>query len=234
MKENSQDALFVEVLKGDRRIGASSRALVAWLLRFSRLDIPTLSEGDLLNLQHEAMAFSLRAVPAVGRGPSLQYVPSIMFVRNSSQFLLFRLTREHLLIFQQDVRRMLEGIAAKGHIDLNIPAGTAHLGHTKETEDGPETWAVVFVSAEPAIGYYYGLLHCLAQHALEIRKCPACSKLFLAGRRNKNFCSSQCQSRVATNRYREKHGLKTGRRRGRPRKTDTSHRGARQKATTPR
>lgn len=67
----------------------------------------------------------------------------------------------------------------------------------------------------PLTVFEYHLSDMLAKFALLIYQCPECKTIFLASRKNKQFCSVRCQSRLNMRKYRGTPSERIGKR-GRP------------------
>lgn len=73
-----------------------------------------------------------------------------------------------------------------------------------------------YISAKsPLIVFEYHLSDILTKFALLILQCPECKTIFLASRKNKQFCSVRCQSRLNMRKYRGTPLERVGKR-GRP------------------
>lgn len=209
---------YQEVDKARERIGTTTDQAMAWLLRFSQEEVPQMSAGDFLNLQFELVALEtygppIQATPVFGIPPKARF-------HDTSLDQYDRLpNRDEVENFRSWLSQTLEGILKKENMIMEMPPVNLRLlydddyyGENQEIHPG---WFLAESSNGPCTRSYR-LIVLIAHVANKIRRCPECHKVFLADRRNKEYCTARCQSRVATRRFRNEHGLITGRKRGRP------------------
>ena len=227
-----------EIDKALERIGGQSLDhRMRWVLNLSQCDLDTVSEGDLLNLQHEIQAFGIASgfpsallesnkthtktfsfcfeIPVSGKTP----MPTLLRRMHHSVLEGPPLpTLEALRECQAMVKGALEPILDKRGWWFEMPAMRPLVLNPISVEDADPTWHVFNFDGRPAVAFLLSLLNLLAGGAHRVRRCPGCQTIFLIDRRNQEYCSTRCQSRQATQAYRERHGMVTGRPRGRPRK----------------
>jgi hypothetical protein len=235
------DALFQylgELAHASSRIGHTTKKAIGWLLRFAKLDLSKLSIGDFTNLQYELTSFRQDGV--LNEKKALAYVTGQPIVsgydcrpRTLPEDGL--ITLSEMIEFQTLVRQTVERIREKRMTLFTFSSleRCLYFDPTQSTVfllgkaiDRPPRWVLVTTMENPMESLTYAMLDLLKDHANAITQCPEfahpkCQGLFLAERKNQNFCSVTCQSRVATRRYRLERGLISGRPRGRPRKMTT-------------
>ena len=207
-----------ELLKAVGRIGKSSEEIMQWLFGFVRRDWVSLSKGDRINRQYEITAFT--HLRRFANSPSRLASDVILTDEAGTDTNVTGLISDgDAEAIQQNARKMLDAIIEKSPLSFSLPINRALLfRHT------PGDWIEIITIKSPLVIFKHFVFEALKIHINQIRRCPEfqhdeCLGFFLVKRR-KRFCSSKCQSRCATNRWRKAHGLITGRRPGRPRKDE--------------
>src|SRR3990167_897009 len=216
-----------------------------WLLNFAQRDLSILFAGDWHHLEYELTALRCLGIPdakGVWSGLKGEGITSSFDYPDVEKQGKGLMRREEIISFQALTRQTIDTILKKQSLLFKFPSLQRILFF-----DPPRTLRSVLgnkiitdaqllaailpgggwierVSAEnPTEVLTYLMLDLLNEHAELVRQCPefehnGCQRLFLADRKNQDFCSVKCQNRAATRRYRVEHGMISGRPRGRPRK----------------
>lgn len=240
-------AMLAEWNRAGTRIGQGIDSATRWLLRFVRQDLPALSSGDRFNLLFEVGYFVQMGVPTKG-SPPIESTLRSPSARRGGSFLVDSVENYEPLGPWPSARHLHPHLALDvgmlGFADVEVGARFPTLaafqrfaadaimsivrGNGLVIENPiiqfrltPPSWKMVPFSEDPVTVWTYRVAHLLGETASRIHLCPECNAIFLADRANQGFCSRGCRMRSATRHYRERHGLITGRPRGRPRKTET-------------
>lgn len=216
----ARDLIKEETFKAADRVGYTREEMMNWFLRFLQMELTTLSSGDLINLQYE-----VRYVSRFGWFPdSVGPLKGALVLRSASrQDENEELASQQFLAgWQKDNLRAIDHILAKEKakasrsvfINAPLPAMSTRLV-SFETETGVR-WVQYLEATDPSGPLQLVIFSLYAQFAGRVRRCPECMRIFLADRCNKGYCTTACQNRAGTKRYRLAHGLITGRKRGRP------------------
>ncbi len=210
-----RELLNEETFKGGERVGYSPEAIMRWFLRFLGTDIEALSKGDLLNLQYEVRFVSIYGSPTTPRHPfeGFPLVRSASLDRPEEELA----SKRFLLSWQKSNSEALETIADKGKLvtlHFSLPPMKIKVVPLK-TQHGVR-WHRMLEASDPAGPLHMAISSLFTVFAHQIHRCPECRKMFMADRTNQGYCTNKCQNRAGTRRYRQSHGLITGRRRGRP------------------
>jgi hypothetical protein len=205
-----------EADRGLHRIGQKPWQAMEWLIKFMQQDESLMSEGDIRNLQYELVAIENCGLPV--DAPWL--ADHRVFELNLCDSLP---TVEEIMQLRSWIRSLVGQILETQHgmdtqtLPIDLPSVPFRLFYNDD-DDSPQ-WTLVEAMRERCKPNFR-LLLLITQHAHQIRRCHECQVIFLADRRNKEYCTPKCQSRVAARRYRKEHGLITGRKPGRPRKEE--------------
>lgn len=200
------ERVYAELEKARDRIGHTADEAMRWLLRFAALDLDRLSAGDWLNTQYDVLALGKFGIPRVT--PIQPFMPLHYGLATGT-------------VLHPDKVRAVHTTARAGVekvLDRGIPVWNVV---SLEFLLLPEPVWTLMAQGEFDTTVSYTLAHLFAQTASRIRRCPQCQKVHLADRDNKFYCSTRCQSLAGTRRFRQAHGLISGRPRGRPRKEDS-------------
>ena len=225
------DELYIEELtKAAQRIGETTDGAGEWLARFARTDLQALSTGGWTDLQYEianlaeyqyrsANAHSLwrQAVSCKdwngawrlkdGEALSLKVIQTF-----------FRATlepigtphipplpvpcelppRSAIAALQQQVVSALTDIQEHRQYRLTLPAAQILIGVLHDTDEVISI--AILESPQDLFSFNFGVM--LATNATRLRRCEQCQQWFFADRKNKAYCSVQCQSKAGTRRYR--------------------------------
>jgi hypothetical protein len=184
-----------ELFKARVRIGESQEDRVRWLLRFYAEDIENMSAGDMLNRRYEFLAF------AIGRAQELRWPDEPEPFPSAEEVIAFHLNVKSFVIVV--LTRGWQGFSFK---NLKI-----HFHSQQQDYSGPSVpWMLHATSPDTIEVLKFTMLYEVWPLAHKIRECPECKKIFLADRTTQEYCSVQCQNRVATRRYRQTLAASTG------------------------
>lgn len=215
-----------ELNKASGRIGATPETRLEWVIRLVQTNLDDLSTGSRLDLACEIYAFSLfSGLPSRSgllplnkfRLPSTdQPLEDLAPLSLCAEFP----TLETMKKVQLEASNSLCGIVLYNHWHIDrFSIDRVMVG--RDYGDNSEALQVIAINTRLEESFKLSLLMTLIAQGGRVRSCPACQQYFRAGRRNQEFCSLTCQTRNATLNYRERHGLITGKPRGRPRKVET-------------
>ncbi len=235
---------LAEIEKAAQRIGATTDQAGAWLARFARTDLESLSTGQWTDLLYEVACLSEYQYQTKTAALLWQHAITLKDWQGN-----WRYKDEDELVarFVQILDKRGQPIGA-----LDVPpvpppcelpprdAVTALQRQVRAAlvslqENHSVSWMlppihltvgafretdenVVLGTAEsPQVLFTYNLALLLVQNAVRIRRCADCTQRFFADRKNKAYCSPRCQSRAGTRRWRTTPPDRIGKR-GRPRK----------------
>lgn len=221
------EPLLEEIIGAIDRIGSTQEGLMRWLLKFSKRDLSSLSIGDWMNLQYEVLIFEHpyylgnandphwrgRLIAFLSKDPRgypdflNEPLPDKAFINNLKKLtieVLGKIIRTEQVAF---------GVINEFQVNLRPPQPDVH-----------KEWIIVPSSSNRHSVLQYNLATLLVIFVDKIRSCPECEVFFLADRKNQVYCSLKHQNYASVKSYRKAHGLITGKKRGRPRKKDTSKR----------
>jgi len=205
-KEKFIDPREVETDKAFQRIGNLPEDWMRWMLRIAQYDLNKLSEGDWSNLSYEFIA--LRWFPHGRKGN----IPRIVIMVGG---IFSTPTRTQVIKFHKDLNLVLDCILKKKIILFEPKLIRIEF-------DPPENkraqWHIGFRADKWEDALEYVAAQWFSIYIDKIKQCPRCNKIHLADRKNQEYCSRRCQTQAATQTYRERKGLISGRPRGRPRK----------------
>ena len=211
---NTADFSESELEKADYRVGTSSKEAVQWLIKFSQLDLSGLSAGDMHNLQYEILSFvslwSSRVTSEVfwskDSAPKIEKPYKQLFKTVS--------LAKDVPSLQQHARDCIADVVGRQHIVIELNKVRFGLFFPPRSGGHPRLLVLSFTPKAP---FYFAMLTLLERHSGHLKACPWCQRHFVLARRNQKYCSIRCQMLAATHRYRQAHGLGTGKR-GRPKK----------------
>ena len=211
----------VEVYQAVLRAGGSPTHAMKWLLEFAQRDLSLLSEGDWLNLSYEVIAFARFGLLKQPHQKTLvrRNARSSGLITTSPEW--EDITEDVTLPSKDEIAKLrrftweqIEAIVQKDVADIDV-------GHIRiRLKRIPPTWVYTRLIVDLLeSGFAFHLAHHFADQAAWIRRCPECTKYFLAERRNQLYCSSSCQTRMASRKYRATPPERVGKR-GRPPKKE--------------
>ena len=193
--------LWNELYKAAERIGTQTNLVMKWLLRFAQCDVRALSIGDSSNLSFELACFAMIGAPGI----KLPFPHQIDLKDEWSNKVTPTLTlprREEALRLQDMIKGHINKLLSTGHTEFTTPALTRSIGKYAGSDRGYSFYSLSAKDAHHAFEYHFGSL--LASHAQRIRRCDACGQIYLGVRKAQQFCSTRCQNRVATQRFRKR------------------------------
>lgn len=221
-----------ETIKAFRRIGVEINSInvdfekntknrLQWLLNLADKDLSAISSGDWTNLEYELIAFH-QVLPVARGDRKVDYTARIP-------------TKKDVELFHSSIKKELNRLIEESTAVFDTGPIVLHINpwmgvKISESDDGKlnkeiiqehAPWVVSPVAETRWGASQYILSDLISRYAYIIRRCPECSKLFLADRKNQSYCSLKHQNYAAGRKYRKSKGLITGRKRGRPRKQRT-------------
>jgi hypothetical protein len=196
-----------------RRIGRNSADMMRWAIRFSEMNLTALSSADMLNVCLELATFAEPMALMLRPGDKFPW----RIVPDNEALVRWKVPDvEKVLAYQDTIHSTLEDVVKGRMIEFHTPTMTHCLLWGGLEPDDTELAYLMTADKDPDAPYTLALLRLLMLHGGNLRSCLECEHTFLAERRNQTFCSSKCQTRAGTRRYRTQHGMITGRPRGRP------------------
>jgi hypothetical protein len=125
--------------------------------------------------------------------------------------------RETITSLQEKVRLHLQQLIDEGSTIFDIAPVLLGIATNTESEDA----RITEYADSPKAIFERNLAWILSKTAMRLRTCRECRLTFYADRRGKQYCSSRCQSRAGTRRYRNTPPERIGKL-GRPRKRSGS------------
>ena len=219
-----------EVRKAATRIDETPGASMGWLMRFSQMNLSELSAGQWTDLCYEINVFGDSLLPGPKGFPiqlsyGLSYrdwegnfrcaeedIPRLMAMASKDQRLPFPLPpRAKVEKLQKEVYHRLDTFLREDRCRFPLPTIDINLIRFPDLDQV----LTLLIVDRPQKLFTYNISLLLCSHALRIRRCPECIRIFLADRKNQVYCSVRCQTRVATRKY---QGISEDRKgkRGRP------------------
>src|SRR6476659_5034050 len=189
-----------ELEKAWQRITANPNGSIGWLIDFLQRDLDTLTPSEWMVVAYEVASFGEEASPdkysmptASLRGWSVQAI-----LHEAVQYTLP--SRNEAIGLQRTIRHHLEQLWEHGVAPVTFSALTLI-----STAPGALTarHGSLLVGTKPKtreVEYRVAVL--LAQYAGRIRRCKECHRIFLAIRCDQLFCTTRCQMRVASRKWR--------------------------------
>lgn len=225
----AEELYLAELTKAAQRIGETTDRGGEWLARFARTDLQALSTGGWTDLLYEianlaeyqyrsATVHPLwhQAVTLKDWGGAWRYEEdealNLKFLQIFSEALDHIGTlhipslpipcelppRSAVAALQQEVVAALTEIREHRQYQLTLPTAHIIFGVLQDTDDV----VCIGILESPQVLFAYNLAFMLATNATRLRRCGECEKWFFADRKNKAYCSAQCQSKAGTRRYR--------------------------------
>jgi hypothetical protein len=203
-----------EEVKAAQRIGNTPEQAMQWVIRFAQTELSTLSEGQWSDLMAEVDVFMLKGPPLkIGRttshvgaafdwggAPSEEYAP-----RNKWIPVTIRPPRKAVEELHRCAQMSLEAVA-KGN-KMIFQLGPLHLT-VEPVHPSIKHGGLTVKTHTPFDAFAYHVAHLLVHHNRRVRRCTECKSIFLAERKNQQYCTSRCLSRVTQRRWRERHKKK--------------------------
>jgi hypothetical protein len=189
-----------EMKKAEERVHTTPDGVVGWVIRLLQTDLENLTPSEWTVLSFEIASFvydtagrygglvatqSGWAVEAVPQGDVRERLPS----------------RQEGITLQRTLMTQLEAYWETAHAVFTFPQLTLIVTMPGAFDDKKGT---VLVAAKQKIKEFeYRFAHLLAEAGQYIRRCPECSKIYLAIRCDQLYCHPRCQARVASRKWRE-------------------------------
>ena len=193
------------------RVGREPRERLAWALAFAQRDLSCLTVGDWENIRWELWAFTLIPFwkPAEARASQGRVYEAYDFAEQADVISAQTKFGETLADLQHKGFSMIGPVAEI----LIVPWSRTEKGQTlrvalEELTPGefppPDSLYWPLSDFSTYAESRFGLL--IGQFGEYLQICPKkdCGRWFVANRSNQDYCSSRCQMRAATNRYRKK------------------------------
>jgi hypothetical protein len=186
--------------KARERIHTTPDGMVGWVIRFLQTDLEALTPSEWTVLAFEVASFvddlaghyggvvateSGWAVEAVPKGTQHERLPS----------------RQEALTIQKSLLAQLEAYWEKAYVGFTFPQLTLIV--TAPGAFDEQRGTVVVAAQQKIKEFEYRFAHLLAESGQYIRRCPECSKIYLAIRCDQLYCHPRCQARVASRKWRE-------------------------------
>lgn len=186
-----------ELDKASDRIGPTSTDAMEWLLDFAQCEIEALSIGDFSNRSYELASFT----------SSRGYLGNHYIISEQRWAWIvdqgFTLpSRSQAIEAQKMINTHLIHLLLSRYTRITIEKFKLEVEVTQDR---------VYLTPSTEYALQYHLATLLGLYGHRIGRCRACERIFLAGRSDKTFCSTRCQSRIATQRFRQTRKVKTKR-----------------------
>ncbi len=188
-----------EFAKAEERIGESPEDILKWFLKFSGTDVDRISEGDWLNLQYEAACVVLSRPGVFSKHDPFRYEKILSERGDPLQSIKEHLNKDVIRSLIQSVKEIFRKVLKREPILIYTPALTVHLYPQEAT--GDPSWHLQYQAHDPEAPMCLSLLGGLKEFGHLLRSCPECQLVFWAVRKNQNYCSKRCQTRVASRNY---------------------------------
>jgi hypothetical protein len=200
-----REGFHQERKKAEERIHRTPDGVVGWIIRFLQTDLEALTPSEWTVLSFEVASFvhdigdryggfvateSGWAVEAVPHGDVHERLPS----------------RQEALTLQQSLLAQLDAYWKTAHAVFTFPQLTLIVTPPGAFHDNKGT--VVVAAKRKIKEFEYRFAHLLAESGQYIRRCPECSRIYLAIRCDQLYCHPRCQARVASRKWRGKQTMK--------------------------
>jgi hypothetical protein len=173
--------------------GGARPAALAWLLHFVQEDATTYSFGAFSDRWEEVKRFSVDGGLGPGE-PPLSNQEAVLLQLPGRHANPFTATRSFPGPSEKDTLITLQQVI-KGDINSYLNDGSATTFELRiKLKVAKNASSVMVQSNDLSIGFQYQVFHLLAEIGPQIRKCRRCRRLFLAGRKDREFCSGTCQA----------------------------------------
>lgn len=184
----------------------SAQERIAWVIRFTEMDLSRLRQGDWLNLEEDMRAFTQWSASQMLnlKDKKDKNVPALQKeVRQVLQSIAFANTQPSepgVYMVQGGIKKDRTGMSHS--FRLSLDADVFLTFEYRRAGDFP----LRFFSMDLTDAFLFALGVALSQiDATYLRQCPTCFRLFLAGHGRQRFCSTRCKAREALKRFRERH-----------------------------
>jgi hypothetical protein len=154
----------------------------------------TMSERSNLKALHARLVSSLVPRPSPVRKPTRPDISVFCSVRKSCTLP----DKKTITTLQEKVRLHLQQLIDEGSTIFDIAPVLFGIATNADSEDV----RITEYADSPQAIFDRNLALILSKTAMSLRSCRECHVMFYADRRGKQYCSSRCQSRAGTRRYR--------------------------------
>jgi len=200
-----RDQFYQEQKRAIERIQATPDGIVGWVIRFLQTDLEALTPSEWTVLAFEVASFvddltdHYGGIVATEDGWAIQGVPD-----GSKHYRLP--SRQEAIDIQRAVLTQLEAYWKKGLAAFTFPQLTLIV--TVPGAFHTDRGTIVVAAKRKIKEFEYRFAHLLAECGQYIRRCPECSKIYLAIRCDQLYCHPRCQARVASRKWRDKQTTK--------------------------
>jgi len=218
---------FDELEKASKRIGETINDVAIWFARFAQRNLHSLSTGEWTDLLYEVASLGEYQYQLTGERALWSHAITTQdWAGNDRTKDKGQLEEWIALLFDQTEKGTLRPIYPLPPYKLpprdavvrlqeeTIAAFTKLQEHHSYSVELPPVGLVCFafpatdtiarlgILETPFQLFRYNLVWTIGMSAVRIRRCEGCHAWFFADRKNKAYCSSSCQSRAGTRRYR--------------------------------
>jgi hypothetical protein len=190
-RRESDELVYAEYEKAFERVGVSEGDQVRWLVNLAQTDIDALSSGDVTNRAFELATFTLWG----GARQRESIIMSETRWKHPGTHYSTYPSKEEIEVHQQWLKKQLDHLLRFGH---------AHIGLSNLKIEVGSCQGRPYFQVLTSFAFEYRAAQLIGNHAHRIRRCGACQRIFLAVREKQNWCSTRCQSRMGTQRFRKK------------------------------
>jgi hypothetical protein len=222
----TRDLYVDELEKASKRIGATIDGVAIWFARFAQRNLQNLSTGEWTDLLYEVAALSEFQYQLSGeralwscaitthdwagkertkdRDELQRWIKQFLTDHANDGSLPYPRPpyelppRDEVARLQEETITALTELQEHLTYTVDLPSVTLLYGVRPSTDE----IARLGILANPRQLFQYNLAWTLGMGAVRIRRCDGCQAWFFADRKNKTYCSSSCQSRAGTRRYR--------------------------------
>ena len=178
----------LRIMAQRKQYGSARPGALAWTLQFAQEKLRDLSAGGIADRLEEVKRFSVDAGigEAIAQGDARDSL-LLMDVQVETELAASSIPLSVLLRLQEEVHAILNDYVS-GRSGLTVP----HLTVSYELTDR----RVLVHLHDLRDGFLLHLFHLLADLGSRVKFCAygRCRELFLAGRKDKQFCSALCQA----------------------------------------
>ncbi len=190
----------VEYEKAMERIRMTPDGAVGWVLRFLQIDLEALTPTEWTLVAFEIAAFVDETGDRYGGMVAPESGWSVDGVPQAKNYQTIP-SRKEAQDIQTTVLAQLEFYWHEGYTAFTFPQMTLVVASPGEGSD--EAGTIIVSAKRKAKEFEYRFVHLLAQTGDYIRRCPECTTIYLAIRRDQIYCHPRCQNRVAARKWRE-------------------------------
>lgn len=208
--DQEEREMLDELFKAAERLGKNPDECMRWVLKFAQADLANYSDGQWTDLCAEVDVFTSRG-PLIRTGRGFVHLgaafdwsgppPEEALPKGKWVAFTFHPSRKQVTALQEHTKEILEAFAQNEEIKLVLGPLHIYLEPWRAFRSG----GLSFKTHTPADAFGFHLTLLLSHYHGRVRSCKACSTMFLADRRNQQYCTTRCLSRVTQRRWRERH-----------------------------